>query len=89
MDLSVNKPAKDLLKRCFEDWYARQVASELEGRHLESASIEPVDLGLNIHAGFHLGGVGGGGGGGRAFAPPPLPKSHPPLKIRLILLFFV
>ena len=85
MDLSVNKPAKDLLKRCFEDWYARQVASELEGRHLESASIEPVDLGLNIHAGFHLGGAGGGKG----IRPPPLPKSHPPLKIRLILLFFV
>lgn len=46
MDLSVNKPAKDFLKRCFEDWYARQIVSQLDGNNVESASIAPVDLGL-------------------------------------------
>ena len=48
MDFSVNKPAKDFLKRCFEDWYAEQVTSQLDGREMESTNLEPVNLGLPV-----------------------------------------
>ena len=48
MDLSVNKPAKDFLKRCFEDWYAEQVTAQLDGRDTESTELEPVSLSLPV-----------------------------------------
>ena len=48
MDLSVNKPGKDFLKRCFEDWYAEQVTTQLEGRNAESTDLEPVSLSLPV-----------------------------------------
>ena len=48
MDLSVNKPAKDFLKRCFEDWYAEQAISQLDGREMESTDLEPVNLGVLV-----------------------------------------
>ena len=44
MDLSVNKPAQDFLKCCFEDWYAEQVTAQLDGRDPESTDLEPVSL---------------------------------------------
>lgn len=31
MDISVNKPAKDFLKRQFDQWYSEQVLAQLEG----------------------------------------------------------
>ena len=46
MDLSVNKPAKDFLKRRFEDWYAGEVMRQLDGKEDEAAEIQPVNLGL-------------------------------------------
>ena len=46
MDLSVNKPAKDFLKQRFEEWYAHQVMSQLDGNEGDSPDIEPVNLGL-------------------------------------------
>ena len=48
MDLSVNKPAKDFLKRCFEEWYAEQVTKQLDGRDLETTTLEPISLGLPV-----------------------------------------
>ena len=44
MDVAVKKPAKDFLKRCFEQWYYEQIANQLaESDDLE---IQPVDLRL-------------------------------------------
>ena len=39
MDLSMNKPAKDFLKRYFEDWYAEQVTTQPDGREIYRPSI--------------------------------------------------
>jgi len=30
LDLSINKPAKDFLRKQFEGWYAKQVCSQLD-----------------------------------------------------------
>ena len=47
MDVAVNKPAKDFLKRCFEQWYYEQIANQLaESDDLEDIEIQPVDLRL-------------------------------------------
>lgn len=48
MDVSVNKPAKDFLKRCFEDWYSQQISKQLEGRDVESAILQPIDLSMPV-----------------------------------------
>ena len=44
LDLSVNKTAKDFLRKCFQKWYALQVCSQLEGK----TTKEPVDLRLSV-----------------------------------------
>ena len=46
MDISVNKPAKDFLKRHFGDWYAEQIQKQLEGNDVESTELQPLDLSL-------------------------------------------
>ena len=48
MDLSVNKPAKDFLKRRFEEWYAGKIYQQLEGSDLETAGLQPVDLSMPV-----------------------------------------
>jgi len=48
MDLSVNKPAKDFLKRRFEDWYSQQVTKQFEGRDIESTDLQPISLSLPV-----------------------------------------
>ncbi len=48
MDVSVNKRAKDLLKRRFEDWYSEQVTKQFEGRDIESTDLQPISLGLPV-----------------------------------------
>ena len=45
MDLTVNKPAKDFLKRCFGDWYAEQIQKQLGGNDIES-TVQAINLGL-------------------------------------------
>ena len=53
MDLSVNKPAKDFLKRRFGDWYTQQVTEQLEGRDFESAELEPIrEYGSTLYVGM-------------------------------------
>ncbi len=45
MDVSVNKPAKDFLKRKFEAWYSNQVMQQLHGvEDIDSFELTPVDL---------------------------------------------
>ena len=51
MDLTVNKPAKDFLKRKFEEWYSEQVLQQLDGHNLddlESTDLQPVQLGMPV-----------------------------------------
>lgn len=42
MDLSINKPAKDYLRRRFEEWYSQQ------GKDIDSIELELINLGLPI-----------------------------------------
>ena len=49
MDISVNKLAKDFLKRQFDQWYSEQVLAQLEGQDthdLNALELQPVNLGL-------------------------------------------
>ena len=49
MDLSVNKPAKDFLKRKFEDWYSTQIQKQLQGHvDIEALQIQPVDMSMPV-----------------------------------------
>ena len=48
MDLSVNKPTKDFLKRKFEQWYAEEMNNQLQGEDLETATLQPVDLAMLV-----------------------------------------
>ena len=55
MDISVNKPAKDYVKRQFQEWYSRKVMEQLEGVELgniEEIDIEPIDLSLAMLRGW-------------------------------------
>ena len=44
IDLSVNKPAKDFLKRRFEDWYSEQLTKQLEGKRSNQPTWNPSGL---------------------------------------------
>lgn len=45
MDISVNKLAKDFLKRKFEQWYLDEVTKLLEGvKNIQAMEIQPVDM---------------------------------------------
>ena len=44
LDLSINKPVKDFLKRKFQSWYADNIAQQLK----DSKAIKPVDLQLAL-----------------------------------------
>ena len=48
MDISVNKPAKDHLRRHFSQWYLKQVLAQLEEEvsDLDELEIEPIDLSM-------------------------------------------
>ena len=49
MDLSINKPAKDYLKRCFEDWYCSQITDQLQVlEDDEDIELSPVDFRLSV-----------------------------------------
>jgi len=48
MDLSVNKPAKDFLKRRSKDWYSQLVTNQFEGRDIESTDLQPISLSLPV-----------------------------------------
>ena len=46
LDVSVNKPAKDILKQQFEDWYTAEIIKQLDGKDLETLELEPIDLSM-------------------------------------------
>ena len=49
MDISVNKAATSFLNGKFEEWYSRQVVSQLQGHStsdIQSLEIQPIDLSL-------------------------------------------
>ena len=48
MDVSVNKPAKDFLRRKFQEWYSEQVMKQMEGMEIESCEIKPIDLSMSV-----------------------------------------
>ena len=48
MNISVNKPAKDFLRRRFEDWYSQQITKQLQGSKIESVDLQPINLGLPV-----------------------------------------
>ena len=51
VDISVNKPAKEFLKRKFEQWYSEEVMDQLEGRDIddfEVVELQPINLGMPI-----------------------------------------
>ena len=51
MDISVNKPAKEYLKKKFEDWYAEMVIQQLDGKDmddLESTEVQPINLEMPV-----------------------------------------
>lgn len=47
MDLTVNKPAKEFIKKKFEQWYADQIMQQLDD-DAEIENLQPVDLRLAI-----------------------------------------
>ena len=46
LDVSVNKPAKDFLRRQFENWYTAQIMKQLDGKDIETSELEPIDLSM-------------------------------------------
>ena len=44
MDISVNKPTKDYIKQCFEEWYANKIVKHLEENEEEEVSLKSVNL---------------------------------------------
>ena len=48
MDIAVNKPAKDFMKRKFQDWYSQQVTEQLQGKDNKEVELHQIDLGLPI-----------------------------------------
>lgn len=42
MDLTINKPIKDFLKKKFEEWYAGEISRQLdEGSRMTDIDLEP------------------------------------------------
>ena len=47
LDVSVNKPAKDFLRKKYEEWLAKQIVQQLEGEdveNIEELDLAPIDL---------------------------------------------
>ena len=47
LDVSVNKAAKDFLKRKFQEWYSEQIFRQLD-QESEPDRLEPVDLRMSL-----------------------------------------
>ena len=47
LDVSINKTAKEFLRRQFQDWYAAKISDQML-KHGEGLSIQPVDLSLAV-----------------------------------------
>ena len=42
LDIDVNKPAKDFLKKQFHEWYATEICLQLQ----QASNVQPIDLKL-------------------------------------------
>ena len=47
LDISVNKTAKEFLRRQFQDWYAAKISDQML-KHGKCLSVQPVDLCLAV-----------------------------------------
>jgi len=45
LDLAVNKPEKGFLRKEFQDWYAKQICSQLDEDHVELTDLHLKPLG--------------------------------------------
>lgn len=49
LDISVNKPAKEFLRRKFQEWYFEKIMEQIDGdRDIDGVEISPVNLGLPV-----------------------------------------
>ena len=48
LDISINKPAKEFLKRKFEQWYSERVLEQVEGQDIDNVEIEPINLSFPV-----------------------------------------
>ena len=51
MDIAINKPAKEFIKRRFELWYSEEVIKQLNGKEkdeLEAVEIQPIDRSMKV-----------------------------------------
>ena len=51
MDIAINKPAKEFIKRRFEQWYSEEVIKQLDGKEmdeLEAAEMQTIDLSMQV-----------------------------------------
>ena len=48
MDISVNKPAKEYLRRMFQRWYSEQIMERIEEEGVDATEITPIKLGMPI-----------------------------------------
>ena len=46
MDISVNKPAKDYLRKEFQNWYSEKLMEDVEDDNSDIADINPINLGM-------------------------------------------
>ena len=44
----MNKPAKDFMRKKFQEWYADQISKLLQGKNLETTELQPIDLSLPV-----------------------------------------
>ena len=47
MDIAVNKPAKDFMKRKFQDWYSQQVTEQLQGKDNKEVDYGFIRAGIS------------------------------------------
>ena len=48
MDISVNKPAKDFLRKKFQQWYSDEVMEQIEAEDDINAEISPIKLSMPV-----------------------------------------
>ena len=47
LDISVNKPAKECLRK-FEQWYSERVLEQVQGQDIDNVEIDPINLSLPV-----------------------------------------
>ena len=42
LDVSLNKPDKDLVRHKFQEWYTNEIIKQLDGNDMETSMLEPI-----------------------------------------------